>query len=67
MENYVKKMVIDYIKKNIGNYTDIKISNYSGRVTGVLNYPHSKQPRQRVFIGWDNEFLAYIKEENNAA
>lgn len=62
MENYVKKMVIEYIKKNIGNYTDIKISNYSGKVTGVLNYPHSEQPRQRVFIGWDNEFLAYIKE-----
>ena len=62
MENYVKKIIIEYIKKNIGNYTDIQISNYSGRVTGVLNYPHSKQPRQRVFIGWDNEFLAYIKE-----
>ena len=56
-------MVIEYIKKNIGNYTDIQISKYSGRVTGVLNYPHSKQPRQRVFIGWDNVFLAYIKED----
>ena len=62
MENYVKKMVIGYIKKNIGNYTDIKISNYSGKVTGVLKYPHSKQLRNRVFIGWDNEFLAYVKE-----
>lgn len=62
METYVKKIIIEYIKKNIGNYTDIKISNYSGRVTGVLNYPHSKQSRKRVFIGFDNEFLAYIKE-----
>ena len=62
MQNKYKKMIIDYIKNNIGNYTDIKISNYSGKVTGVLNYPHSKQQRQRVFIGWDNEFLAYLKE-----
>lgn len=62
MENHVKKIIIEYIKKNIGNYTDIKISNYSGKVTGVLKYPHSKQLRNRVFIGWDNEFLAYVKE-----
>jgi len=62
MENHIKKIIIEYIKKNIGNYTDIKISNYSGKVTGVLNYPHFKQPRKRVFIGWDNEFLCYIKE-----
>ena len=62
MENNTKKLIIEYIKKNIGNYTDIKISNYSGRVTGVLNYPHSNQSRKRVFIGWDNEFLCYIQE-----
>lgn len=61
MEKLLKKLIIEYIKKNIGNYTDIKISNYSGRVTGVLNY-QSKQPRKRVFIGWDNEFLCYIQE-----
>ena len=66
MEKLLKKSIIEYIKKNIGNYTDIKISNYSGKVTGVLNYPHSKQLRKRVFIGWDNEFLAYLKEGNNA-
>jgi hypothetical protein len=50
-----KKIKIkQYILKNIGDYLDIRIGS-DGKVTG-------RKHGLRVFIGLDNEFLAYIKE-----
>jgi hypothetical protein len=50
-----KGKIKQYILDNIGDYSTIRIGS-DGRVTGRKN-------DIRVFIGWDNEFVAYIKEE----